>query len=117
MVLLDLEMPVLDGLEAARAIRNLTPVDDPRPLLLGLTGHDRDRALPLCREAGMDGCLTKPFPPGTSSARSPRGSGKAAELSSPSFPFPVFFPPLSTSAAFDIFLEQVYSPLYGGIGS
>ena len=31
------------------------------------------------------------FPPGTSSARSPGGSGKAAERSSPSFPFPVFF--------------------------
>jgi len=63
-VLLDLEMPVLDGLEAARAIRNLTPGDGPRPLVLGLTGHEPDRALPLCRRAGMDGCLTKPFSAG-----------------------------------------------------
>ncbi|MEA4952154.1 MAG: ATP-binding protein [Aminivibrio sp.] len=76
-VLLDLEMPVLDGLEAARAIRNLTPVDDPRPLLLGLTGHDRDRALPLCREAGMDGCFTKPFSAGDILGEIARRFGKS----------------------------------------
>ena len=61
-ILLDLEMPVLDGLETARALRDENP-GDVRPFILGLTGHDPDRALPLCRGAGMDGCLTKPFTP------------------------------------------------------
>lgn len=47
------------------------------PLLLGLTGHDRDRALPLCREAGMDGCLTKPFSAGDILGEIARRFGKS----------------------------------------
>ena len=60
-VLLDVQMPEMDGLEAARRIR--TEWTDPgnRPFLAALTAgamkEDRDR----CMAAGMDGYLSKPL--------------------------------------------------------
>src|SRR4051812_21132933 len=55
-VLLDLRMPVLGGLEAARAIRAL---DDEIPLL-ALTADTAAEDVEHCRAAGMDGHLAKP---------------------------------------------------------
>lgn len=58
-VLIDLEMPILDGMETTRQLRSMAEV--PRDLpVIALTGHssreDRDAAL----AAGMDGFLSKP---------------------------------------------------------
>jgi CheY-like chemotaxis protein/anti-sigma regulatory factor (Ser/Thr protein kinase) len=57
-VLLDVHMPVMDGLEAARLLRARP---GPRPLLIGLTAdalpEDRER----CLRAGMDAHLAKPI--------------------------------------------------------
>jgi CheY-like chemotaxis protein len=59
-VLLDLQMPVLDGLSAARRIRAEWP-EPQRPRLIALTAcaltGDRDR----CLAAGMDDYLSKPL--------------------------------------------------------
>ena len=62
-VLLDVEMPEMDGFEAAREIRRLERLHGGRIPVLALTGHVRPADLERCREAGMDDCLTKPLRP------------------------------------------------------
>ena len=61
LVLMDLQMPVLDGLETTRRIR-LSPRFASLPVV-ALTAHtaaaERQRAI----EAGVDGYLTKPLSP------------------------------------------------------
>lgn len=56
-VLLDLRMPVMGGLEAARLIREL---DDEVPLF-ALTADTAAEDVARCRAAGMDGHLAKPI--------------------------------------------------------
>ena len=56
-VLLDLRMPVMGGLEAARAIRAL----DAEMPILALTADTAAEDVEHCRAAGMDGHLAKPI--------------------------------------------------------
>ncbi|MGI3901996.1 MAG: ATP-binding protein [Janthinobacterium lividum] len=62
LVLMDMEMPVLDGLEATRLIRALPGSAGTVPIV-ALTAHVFPEQLDLCRAAGMDEILTKPFGP------------------------------------------------------
>ena len=59
-ILMDLQMPEMDGLTAATAIRQLEDLDC-RPFIIALTAHamhgDRER----CLSAGMDAYITKPL--------------------------------------------------------
>ncbi|MCF8113233.1 MAG: response regulator, partial [Desulfotignum sp.] len=61
MVLMDIKMPVMDGIEATRRIRQHTDVDISRIPVIALTAHaikgDRERFL----AAGMDEYVTKPI--------------------------------------------------------
>ncbi|MEO0582426.1 MAG: ATP-binding protein [Bacteroidota bacterium] len=60
LVMMDMQMPVLDGLEATRLIRSEV---DSQPIIIAMTANalqeDRDR----CMEAGMDDYLSKPIKP------------------------------------------------------
>ena len=62
LVLMDMEMPVMDGLEATRAIRawekeqNLTPA-----IIVALTAHVFSEHRRMCTEAGCNGFMAKPI--------------------------------------------------------
>ena len=62
LVLMDMQMPVMGGLEATRAIRQL-PGKEARPFVLAMTANAFDEDKALCNEAGMDAFLTKPIAP------------------------------------------------------
>lgn len=60
LVLMDVQMPVMDGLEATRRIRQLPPPHSQVPII-GLTASFRTSDLPAYLQAGMTQCLAKPI--------------------------------------------------------
>ena len=65
LILMDVHMPVLDGLEATRCIKSLCgAVSDgiaTSPPIVALTANAFDDDRRRCLEAGMDDYLAKPF--------------------------------------------------------
>ena len=59
-VFMDVQMPVMNGLESARRLRQLEATDPPRVPIVGLTASSVEGARQRCIEAGMDGYLQKP---------------------------------------------------------
>ncbi|MFH5926685.1 hybrid sensor histidine kinase/response regulator [Roseomonas xinghualingensis] len=60
LVLMDLAMPGMDGLEATRRLRALLPEDGGRVPVVALTAGVFDSDNAACRDAGMTGYLAKP---------------------------------------------------------
>lgn len=63
LVLMDIQMPVMDGYQATRVIRAEAAAhpDRPRVPILAMTAHALQSDRQRCREAGMDGHVTKPI--------------------------------------------------------
>ncbi len=60
LVLMDVQMPVMDGYDATRAIRAL-PNGKSRMPILAMTANVMQAELQQCLDAGMDGFIPKPF--------------------------------------------------------
>ena len=58
-ILMDMHMPVMDGLTATRLIRRET--QRPRTPILAMTASARAQDMQECLDAGMDGFISKPF--------------------------------------------------------
>ncbi len=61
LVLMDMQMPVLDGLETTRRWRHRETPDGPRLPIIAMTANAMPEDQRRCREAGMDDVLCKPF--------------------------------------------------------
>ena len=59
-ILMDVRMPRMDGLEAAKAIRALDREDAKRIPIIALTANSFDEDVQLSMQAGMNAHLTKP---------------------------------------------------------
>ncbi len=60
-VLMDCQMPLMDGYEATRRIRNGEAGDKNRHIpVVALTAHALRENVQICHESGMNGCITKP---------------------------------------------------------
>jgi CheY-like chemotaxis protein len=61
LVLMDIQMPVMDGLEATRSIRALEASGQKRQLIVAMTANAMQGDRELCITAGMDGYISKPI--------------------------------------------------------
>jgi len=60
-ILMDVQMPGMNGHETTRQIRSRTPEGSLRPWIVALTASAQDEDSTRCRDAGMDDFLTKPL--------------------------------------------------------
>jgi CheY-like chemotaxis protein/HPt (histidine-containing phosphotransfer) domain-containing protein len=61
LVLMDVQMPDWDGLQATAEIRRLQADVGVTPIIIALTASSDDQVRQLCLASGMDAFLTKPF--------------------------------------------------------
>lgn len=62
LVLMDVNMPVMNGIEATKLYR-FASLDRPRVPIIALTADATEEVARRCEEAGMDACITKPIEP------------------------------------------------------
>lgn len=64
LVLMDMQMPEMDGIEATRCIREANSgVTEARVPIVAMTANSRDSEREACLSAGMDGFISKPLDP------------------------------------------------------
>jgi signal transduction histidine kinase/BarA-like signal transduction histidine kinase len=63
LILMDIRMPVMDGIEATKAIRNLSRPDAKSIPIIAMTADAFEEDVKRCHEAGMNGHLSKPIEP------------------------------------------------------
>ncbi len=63
LILMDVEMPEMDGWEATLALREREATRGSYTPIVALTAHDVEDIRDRCREVGMDACVSKPIQP------------------------------------------------------
>ena len=79
LILMDLEMPVMDGLEATRMIRERESKASRFTPVIAMTAHAMKGDAQRCLATGMDGVVTKPIRPATMFQEIERAINRAAE--------------------------------------
>lgn len=62
-ILMDMEMPQIDGVVATQMIRRLPDPVKSKVTIIAMTGNTRKEDIQRCRDAGMDDYLSKPINP------------------------------------------------------
>ena len=60
LIFMDMNMPVMDGLEATRKLRKLEHVTHEKPIIIAMTANAMKEDKEQCLEAGMDDFISKP---------------------------------------------------------
>lgn len=60
-IMMDLMMPIMDGYQATKAIRNIEKETGNKSYIIGLTSNVYDSDKDKCLDAGMDEYMPKPF--------------------------------------------------------
>lgn len=60
MILMDIQMPVMDGITAAQLIRQLENHSDGHIIIVALTANETEGIQEQCLQAGMDDFMQKP---------------------------------------------------------
>jgi len=60
-IFMDVQMPVMDGLEATRQIRKLSPLKNEKLPIIAMTANAFKDDIEACLEAGMDDHISKPL--------------------------------------------------------
>ncbi|PCI46626.1 MAG: hypothetical protein COB51_06795 [Moraxellaceae bacterium] len=81
-ILMDCQMPVMDGFEATRQIRQLSSPLNSLPII-AVTANTSDEDRRRCRECGMDDFLEKPISYHTLSTSIEKWLGKKANITNP----------------------------------
>ena len=61
LILMDIQMPVMDGYSAAKKIRSLERSDAKKIIILAMTAHAFLQDIEKAKDAGMDGHVSKPI--------------------------------------------------------
>lgn len=60
LIFMDIHMPVMDGIKAAKIIRQLVPQGE-KPVIIAVSAHDYNEDRQVCMESGMEDFIRKPL--------------------------------------------------------
>jgi CheY-like chemotaxis protein len=60
-ILMDVQMPEMDGIEATRRLKQARPDASQRPWIIAVTANAMEGDREICIEAGMDDYISKPI--------------------------------------------------------